>query len=240
MKFLITNDDGIRSEVLPPLAKWVSQYGEVIVVAPKYEQSGKSHGIELHKPFEVAESSLIPGIHSYTVDSTPADCVRFGVIGLNQTYDLVISGINKGLNLGLDISYSGTAGAVFEAACLGVPAVAISTDPADFAPALERLDMVRDFFVRHDLLGKNSIYNVNIPLNSKGIRITRQGGPYYSDEFFCLEGQLYKPKGKCVFADSGNDELDTDATMHGYISIMPLTVNKTNMDAFHALSALNH
>ncbi len=239
MRFLITNDDSIESKVLPPLAKWVSQFGEVIVIAPKQEQSGKSHGIELHRPLEVLESNLIPGIRAYTVDSTPADCVRFGVIGLNQTYDLVISGINKGLNIGLDIAYSGTAGAVFEAACLGIPAVAVSTDPGDFTSALEHLDMIRDFFVRNDLLGKNSIYNINIPLNSRGIRITRQGGPYYSDDFFHQGGNLYKQMGKCVFTDSGNDELDTDAVMHGYISIMPLTINKTNMEVFQTLSSLN-
>ena len=239
MRILITNDDGIRSEVLPSFAKWAGQFGEVTVVAPKEEQSGKSHGIEIHKPFKAIKSNLIPGIEAYAVDSTPADCVRFGILGLHRTYDLVLSGINRGVNIGLDIAYSGTVGAVFEAACLSVPAVAVSTDPSDFTPALKQLDTVYDFFIRHHLLEKNNLYNVNIPLNSRGIRITRQGGPYYSDDFLWQENHLVKPTGKCVYEDSGNNELDTDAVMHGYISITPLTLNRTNMDVFHALSGCN-
>ena len=91
MRILITNDDSISSSVLAPLAQWASKLGEVTVVVPKVEQSGKSHGIELHKAFEVLKTDRIPGIEAYTVDSTPADCLRYAVFGMKRKFDLVIS-----------------------------------------------------------------------------------------------------------------------------------------------------
>ena len=120
MRILVTNDDSISAKQLLPLVRWCQKLGDVTVIVPKYEQSGKSQGIELHKPFEVKQVDLAPDIKAYTVDSTPADCIRFAVFGLKQTYDLVISGINRGFNMGGDIMYSGTAGAVFEAVSPGV------------------------------------------------------------------------------------------------------------------------
>ncbi len=234
MRILITNDDSISSQVLLPLVRWAKKLGEVVVAVPKYEQSGKSHGIEIHKSFEVQQVEFEPGVTAYTVDSTPADCVRVLVLGLHQKFDLVISGINKGLNIGYDIVYSGTAGAAFEAAGLGMNALAISTDPADFTPALENLDRVYDYIVSNGLLEKNQIYNINIPLEAGDIRITRQGGPYYSDDF-SFENLTCSPMGKCVYEESHNYELDTDATLHGYISITPLCADRTNLDVFRSL-----
>ena len=157
LKILITNDDSISSPVLLPLIEWASKLGEVTCVVPKYEQSGKSHSIELREPFEVQKISLAPGIEAYTVDSAPADCVRYAVLGLGMKFDLVISGINKGLNIGIDVLYSGTAAALFEAGCCGIPGVALSTNPETFEDALSRLDQVYDFFVEHKLLEKHII-----------------------------------------------------------------------------------
>lgn len=239
MRILITNDDSISSSVLLPLARWAEKLGEVTVIVPKSEQSAKSHGIELHKSFEVKQIDFADGIRAYTVDSTPADCVRYAVLGLKGKFDFVISGINKGLNLGQDIAYSGTAAAVFEAAYLGIPAVALSTDPSSFEDALAELDRVREFFIQHDLFSKNNIYNVNIPLNPKEIRITRQGGPFYTDDFPFVEPDMVHPKGRFIYEDSHNDDLDTDAVMHGYISITPLTTSRTNLSVFETLSGLN-
>lgn len=240
MRILITNDDSISSSVLLPLAQWTSKLGEVTVVVPKQEQSGKSHGIEIHKSFEVLKTNLSPNIKAYTVDSTPADCVRFAIVGLGQTYDLVISGINKGLNIGQDIIYSGTVSAVMEAAYRGIRSVAISTEFETFDSALESLDTIYDFFVQHDLFGKNNIYNVNIPIHPKGIRITRQGGPYFGDNFVPQENNHYLPVGRSIFTERGETELDTETVLvHRHISITPLTTNRTNMEVFHLLSALN-
>ncbi len=236
MRILITNDDSISSPVLLPLARWAQKFGQVTVFAPKYEQSGKSHGIEIHKAFEVKSYDLYPGIEAYTVDSTPADCVRIAVLGMKKQFDLVISGINKGLNIGLDISYSGTVGAIFEAACLGIPAVAISTDPTGFDWSVSRLDAVAEYFKTHRLMEKCSLYNVNIPTGGEEIRITRQGGPYYSDQFSFAD-DMATPHGIDVFAPTPCDDIDTDCVLRcGNISISPLTLEKTDLCVFESLT----
>ncbi len=241
MRILITNDDSISSPVLLPLAQWAQKLGEVTVFAPKYEQSGKSHGIEIHKAYEVKKTDALGDIEAYTVDSTPADCVRIAVLGMHKQFDLVISGINRGLNIGLDISYSGTIGAIFEAACLGIPAIAFSTTPAGFDHSVEQLDRIWDYFQTHKLLAQHSLYNVNIPeANSKDIRITRQGGPYYSDNF-SFANDMATPHGVDVFQASTCDAIDTDCVLRcGNISISPLTLEKTDLRMFETLSALNN
>ena len=241
LKILITNDDSISSPVLLPLIQWASKLGEVTCVVPKVEQSGKSHSIELRNPFEVCKVELAPGIEAYTVDAAPADCVRYAVLGMKKEFDLIISGINKGLNIGVDVLYSGTAAAVFEAGCCGIPAVAFSTNPETFDDALSHLDQVWDFFQEHKLLEKHSLYNVNIPVGTDGtIRITRQGGRYYSDDFVHEENNMVRPVGKPVFEPSGREDIDTDAVLHyKYISISPMTIVRTQMNVFEELSGLN-
>ena len=240
MRILVTNDDSITSEVLLPLAKWAKQFGEVTVVVPKYEQSGKSHCIEIHKAFEVKQVPFDdPDIKAYTVDSSPADCIRYAIEGMKLKFDFVISGINRGLNLGIDMLYSGTVGAVFEAACFDLPAVALSTEPGGFNEAMEALDEVKEFFIKHDLIKKNSLYNVNIPRNHKEIRITRMGRRYFADDFLPQENDMYRPTGKSVWKDSGDYSIDTDAALSGFISVLPLTLNRTNMAVFNELKALN-
>ena len=240
MRILITNDDSISAPVLPHLIEWAQKLGEVTVVVPKFEQSGKSHSIELHKPFEVLACDRFPGVRTYTVDSSPADCVRYAVLGLHEKFDLVISGINKGFNIGTDILYSGTVSAAFEAVCLGCKALALSTGFEEFHTALAHLDEVWELMGQHDLFSKNDIYNVNFPEHEvKGIRFTRQGGPFYSDEFPSIGDNLVRPTGICIYKDAHDYSVDTDAVLHGYISISPLIPQRTNMPLFRELSALN-
>ena len=236
MKILITNDDGLQASQLVPLIKWCRHLGDVTVAVPKVEQSGKSHGIEIHKPFEAKQVELEPGITVWAVDSTPADCVRFAVLGLKETYDLVISGVNRGLNIGTDMMYSGTVGAACEAVNLGMKAIALSTPPKFYDQATVHLDRVFDYIWQRKLLDLNDIYNVNIPGNPKEILITRQGGPYYSDDFPAIGNDMYRPTGKPIWEDSQDNSLDTDATLHGYISVTPLTVDKTNHAIFRRLT----
>ena len=236
MRILITNDDSISSEVLEPLAKWAKQFGEVTVVVPKYEQSAKSHCIEIRKAFEVKEASFDdPDIKVYTVDSSPADCVRFAVEGMKATFDLVISGINRGFNLGTNILYSGTLGAAFEAATLGLPAIALSTEPGRFDEALGALDEIKDFFVRHDLIKKNNLYNVNIPTNHKGVRITRMGERFFVDEFLPQGNDMYLPTYAEVPEENGDKNVDIYANLAGYISVTPVTFDRTNRGVFEEL-----
>lgn len=240
MKILITNDDGLYASQLIPLIRWAQKLGQVTTVVPKYEQSGKSHGIEIHKAFEVTTVELAPDITAIAVDSTPADCVRYAILGMHGQFDLVISGINRGLNIGRDIMYSGTVGAVLEAANLGVQAIALSTEPKNYDCATERLDEVWAFMQEHHLLQHGDLYNINIPKGSGSIRITRQGGPYYSDDFIPQPENMMLPHGKDVFTPCGNMDIDTDAVLRGgYVSIMPLTLERTDMNLFRSLQQLN-
>ena len=106
MKILLTNDDGIGAKGISVLANWAKRLGEVTVIAPKSEQSGKSHGINIHSEMEIKAVDFPGAARAFAVDSTPADCVRFALLGLGEKFDLVLSGINCGLNIGTDIVYS--------------------------------------------------------------------------------------------------------------------------------------
>lgn len=235
MKILITNDDGVDTLGIRLLAQWAKKLGEVTVVAPKVEQSAKSHAIELIKPIEIKEVPFIDGVKAYSLDSTPADCVRFAVLNLQEQFDLVLSGINRGVNLGADVVYSGTIGAVFEAIRMGIPAIAFSSFPDGQEAATKYLDEVYEYLIQNDLFAQNPIYNVNIPNEAKGIRMTYQGSQYYSDAFIKIEGteNLYRQDGEPI-ADVCPDDMDRDsvALQAGYISITPLMATRTNMTVF--------
>ena len=239
MRILITNDDGIQGEGLLHLVKWAQKLGEVVVAAPKVEQSAKSHTIQIHDRFEVKKVDYLPGVTAYAVDSSPADCVRILTLGLKEQFDLVLSGINRGLNVGSDIMYSGTVAAAFEASALGMKAIAVSTEPGSISTAWEHLDRVWEYFTQHKLLEKHDSYNVNIPACAGEIRITRQGGPYYSDAFLPEENDLYLPKGIPVYQPS-NCCFDTDTVLtHHKISVMPLTTQRVDLAVYEELKALN-
>lgn len=237
MKICITNDDGIRSEGLLRLVQWANKLGDVYVFAPKVEQSAKSHAVEIHKAFEVKPAEVPGAVKAYAVDSTPADCVRFAVLGLHEKFDLVISGVNRGLNIGQDIIYSGTVSAAMEAVALGTNALALSTEPETFDVAFAHLDRVWEYISANDLYSKSRLWNVNIPMNTTGeICITRQGGPYYSDDFGPEENDMYRPLGKAVYAPTENSDFDTDCTLRDRgISMSPLTIDRTDWKAFAAL-----
>ena len=236
MKILIANDDGIRSPVLPLLAKWAMKLGEVTIAAPKVEQSGKSQAIQFIHEIEITEVEIAPGIVGYSVDSTPADCVRFGIHGLKQNYDIIISGINRGYNLGDDIVYSGTCGAIFEGSRMGIKGLALSTDVDNLMNAPEHLDTVWEYIEKNDLYAHNSLYNVNIPHTPNDIRITRQGGMYYTDTFVHRGGHLYVQSGEVV-KDAGGDPLsDINAIRANAISITPLIPTRTEMSVFKKLN----
>ncbi len=238
MKILITNDDGIHAPALPHLIRWARKLGNITCVAPKTEQSGMSQAIDFTRVVEVRPIELAPDLADtaiYSMDSTPADCVRFGVLGLGQTYDLILSGINRGLNLGDDIAYSGTVGAIFEGARLGHKGLALSTDPDSLPEALAGLDRMWAFLCEHRLLERNNLYNINFPPADHGIRITHQGGMFFSDGFESRGEDLYIQVGAPVQYDRSDLTIDIDAIRAGYISVTPLTAGRTAWDAFEAL-----
>ena len=238
MKICITNDDGIYSEGLQRLVAWARKLGEVHVYAPKVEQSAKSHAVEIHKAFEAKPAAVTGAVKAWAVDSTPADCVRFAVLGQKERFDLVISGVNRGLNIGQDIMYSGTCSAAMEAVGLGINALALSTEPQTFDDAFAQLDRIWDYIAENNLYSKARLWNVNIPLNTTGeIRITRQGGPYYSDDFAPEGNDMYRPMGKEIYAPAAHSEFDTDCVLRDRcISLSPLTVDRTDWKAYTALN----
>ncbi|MBR4032772.1 MAG: 5'/3'-nucleotidase SurE [Clostridia bacterium] len=239
MRILITNDDGIFSPVLPRLVRWAQKLGEVVIVAPKVEQSAKSQGIEIRNAVEIKKVLIGGDIEAYAMDSTPADCVRFGVLGLGREYDLVISGINRGFNVGHDISYSGTVAAILEGSRLGVKGLAISTDPQSFDDSVERLDAVWKYICKNRLFELNGLYNVNIPLGSSEFKVTHQGGMYFSDAFECRGEDMYIQVGAPVTSDEANPNSDISAICNGLISVTPITAHKTDFAVYEKLKDLN-
>lgn len=239
MRILITNDDGVASPALPQLIRWAKKHGEVTAVAPKVEQSGKSHAIDFTSAIEIKKVDLAEDVEAWAVASTPADCVRFGVAGLGGGYDMLLSGINRGYNLGADIVYSGTVGAIFEGAREDIMGIALSAEFSVFETAHEYLDMIFDFMKAGHLEKYHCLYNVNIPPEVKGIRITRQGGIYYTDRFVHCGGDMYRVDGE--IAPDACEDLDVDiaAVNAGYISITPLVATRTDLAAFEELKHLN-
>ena len=241
MRILITNDDSVTASQLVPLVRFCQTLGEVTVVVPKVEQSGKSHGIDIHDPFYVQQVVIGDDIPAWTVESTPADCVRWAVLGMKWEFDLVISGVNRGYNIGSDILYSGTVSAACEGVLLGIPAIALSTGFDCYEQAVHHLGDLFAYIEANKLMDVHHAYNINIPASPKGFRITHQGGPYYSDEFPCVgENGLYQASGICVHVNGGDLSLDTDAVISGYVSIMPLTVNRTDWTIYNQLKDLSN
>ena len=164
MKFLITNDDGFGAPGIRLLASVAANFGEVTIVAPVVEQSGISHRISFEKPLQLVEKQE----NGYTVDGTPADCVRVALSLWNE-FDCVLSGMNNGANLGVDVYYSGTVAAAREAAFFGLPAIAFSQYRANYtANNSYDFENTKPLLTRllKDLLGTSpasEILNVNLP-----------------------------------------------------------------------------
>ena len=241
MRFLIVNDDGINAEGIKLLVQWALKYGDVTVVAPKHEQSGKSHAIDFINPLEIKRVDYIEGVEAWSMSSTPADCVRFGVFGLHRTYDLVLSGINRGANMSADIIYSGTMGAIFEAGNQHHKGIAFSTTPKNLENAAKYLDMAYNYILDHNLFDYSNLYNVNIPEEVKGIKITKQGDAYFSDAFYQVDETTFTQYGEMIADTCPEDkDRDTNAFADGFISISPMTKERTDLVAFSKLKELNY
>lgn len=228
MNILITNDDGIQASGILLLAQWARKLGTVTVCAPAAQQSGASHSISIHRNMHIAPAApLLDGIETWQVDSSPADCVRWGTLGLNRTYDLVLSGVNRGYNLGEDIVYSGTCGAIFEAGTRGLKGIAISAEHHIEQLPMQYLDDMWAFIVNNKLLEKYSLLNVNFPPDSKGVKLTTQGGAYFTDDFVHLGDNIYQQQGYCVHNNRHDLHVDTDATVDGWTTVSPLTIRRS-------------
>ena len=236
MKILITNDDGIEAEGLKHLVNWAKTKGEVSVFAPKTQQSAKSHSIEIHRGYEVKKVDIFEGVEAYSVDSTPADCVRIAVLGMKKQFDLVLSGINCGPNLGGDIHYSGTVGACFEGAMCGIKAIAVSAAFNNFDNAVKNIDRVFNEIQSRRMFDFCEIVNVNFPDKGDEILVTKMGPTIYSDEFEFLPDGTAVPRLVCLYNGTRNLELDTDAVMTGHISVTPLRCDMTDNTAYNFIT----
>lgn len=228
MHILITNDDGIFAPGIKKLVKEALKYGRVTVIAPKVEQSAKSHSITVRAPIEFKKlDDRIEGVDTYYADSTPADCVRIAFFHLKLDFDVVFSGVNAGLNLGEDITYSGTCAAATEAAMLGKKGVAFSCNFKNVDMIDKDLSVAMKYVIDNDLLDKYALYNINIPLNAKGILFSRQGHTHYFS-YYSENGSNLTSIGRPEATKDDLELSDVDLTYKNYITITPLNYLRTN------------
>ena len=172
------------------------------------------------------EESIYKDVETYSLTGSPADCVSVGIVYLKLNPDYVISGINNGLNMGIDILYSGTVAACFEAGIHNTKAIAFSCERNELISALQ-IPNVINYISKSENLKNTPILNVNMPINAKGIKITEQGGNQFSNQYDLIDGLIYAT-GVCLNGKAEtNTNADIKAYYDGYISITPLTINRT-------------
>jgi len=240
-RILITNDDGYDAPGLARLAAAMGEVGRVIVVAPDREQSASSHSLTLERPLRVRKVAL----DRYRVDGTPTDCVHLAVDALTggRLPDLVVSGINRGLNIGDDVTYSGTVAGAIEGTLLHVPAIAFSAAEGEDEPT--RLDAANAFAARLGRevldrgLPRGVLLNVNFPAGTpRGVRVTRQGTRTYratSLERLDPAGRPYYWIAGIDMTPTGEADGDHAAIAAGFISVSPLRTNMTDESALDRL-----
>ena len=231
MRILVTNDDGIYSPGLSALAKAATHFGEVRVVAPDVEQSSMGHAITATRPLSYKKSPIkFQVIEAYRVNGTPADCVALGTHLWEKT-DVVLSGINMGVNLGNSMWHSGTLAAAKQAVLLGVKGIAFSTPAGKSEPDWPSLEPYVQK-VLSILLPKPDLYlmNVNFPRNPEGIKWTRQSVRLYDGKVVPGEDPMGRKHYWFTVAPLEPAEEGTDrwAVENGYVSITPLRLDLTN------------
>ena len=223
MKILLVNDDGYGAQGIVLLEKLLQKFGEVFVVAPKHHQSGKGTSIDFNRPLGYQKIDD----HHYILDSVPVNCTMFGLYGINQKIDLVVSGCNHGYNITLDTMYSGTIGACTQALFSRIPAVAFSCQ-FNYDLVEKYFDYVMSYILDNKLLSTDYLLNVNFPVGNKvkGIQITKQHTPKIDYSFFIDEKEVRDDRTNVVVgAKRGTDVY---AIFHDYVSITPLQINQYN------------
>ncbi len=241
-KILVTNDDGVHSEGIHALAAALAALGEVTVVAPHIEASAIGHALTLQRPLRMERLRD----RVYEVDGTPTDCVN---IAITQIYkarpDLVVSGINKGYNLGDDVTYSGTVSGAFEGSLLGVPSIAVSLERSDGAydfsySAASAASMAEAVLERG--VPPQTFLNINVPSGRPaGVRVTVQG----KRNHVTVVNERIDPRGRAYYwIEEGenhwesHDRSDFQAVRDGYVSVTPLQPDLTAHEALGAVEAL--
>lgn len=248
---LLTNDDGIYARGLFILKQALDQIAAVTVVAPERNQSAVSHKITMHKPLRMHDATLGDGSRGYACSGTPADSVRVGLSTVfSEQPDLVVSGINTGHNMGIDVHYSGTVACAREAVIQRLPAVAVSTAYPKLGEKVAdsvwqtTAEIAAEICVKvlESGLPEKVFINLNTPglakEEIKGIRLTRIGSRNYS--LYSIERQdpfgrpYYWPAGSGPIDEDGPDT-DVGAVAAGYVSLTPITVDPTANDVLREL-----
>ncbi len=236
---LVTNDDGIHSPGLMALARSVREIADAYVIAPDRERSAVGHALTMHRPLRV--ENLREQV--YSVNGTPTDCVAVGLAKiLPQKPSLIVSGINRGANLGDDITYSGTVSAAIEGTIFGVPSIAVSimldgTQPPHYEAA-QHYCLLAARFVLKNSLPYDTLLNVNVPnlplREIKGVKFTRQSKRIYDGSVH----ETASPWGEIFYWIGGGkpywehgEDTDINAVMEGYVSITPIHLDLTNNKA---------
>jgi len=245
MRFLLTNDDGIYAKGLSSLYSELSAEADCLIVAPEIEQSAVGHAITISRPLMVRRATKNGNFLGYAVYGTPADCVKLGIKELSdKPVDLVVSGINRGSNAGINVIYSGTVSAATEAVIMGVPALAVSLDTrkdADYTFAAQFIRKLVRLLVGNSGL-RNTAINVNIPAlpreEIKGVTVVRQGKGNITEHF----EKRIDPRDNIYYWISGElppeqEDKDTDvnALAAGFIIITPLQYDLTKYDMLTTL-----
>jgi 5'-nucleotidase len=255
---LVTNDDGVHSPGLLAMKQALEPSGRVSVIAPDSNRSAIGRGITIHNPLHVEEVLLADGSPALATDGTPVDCVRFATLGLlDEPPDIIVSGINLGLNLGDDVTYSGTVAAALEGVLLGRAAIAVSAAPID--PAADQWDgRAYDFraaagftarlvpVVCRDEFPKRVIVNVNAPgLPPEavgGARVCRLGRRIYNDELM-LESSEGNRRRYTIYGGSAShrreEGTDFAAIEAGEIAVTPMHFDLTDIDGMDRLERMS-
>jgi 5'-nucleotidase len=244
-RILITNDDGVRAPGILAVAQALTSFGEVTIVAPAENQSGKGHSISITDPI-FADPVTLPGdLPATALTATPASCVKVAVEALMPNRpDLVVSGINRGYNLGNVTYVSGTVGAAREAALMGIPAIAASLaiEQPDYTTAAKIVRQVAEM-VRKNGLESGAFLNVNVPAASadaiRGIQLARQSMQAGVERF----EEQKSPRGRRYFWNVWNEPTgdvegtDVWAVEHGYVAVTPLHVGEFDQKTYEAWRA---
>lgn len=247
---LLTNDDGFQAKGINSLLDMLLSIGEVVMVAPTETRSGMSGAITVHVPLRIKKVKEDNGLTIYKCSGTPVDCVKLGINQiLDRKPDLVISGINHGLNSSVSVFYSGTMGATFEGCIAGIPSIGLSLNSyhpdADFGASVKYTRKVIENILSNGL-PKGVCLNINFPEGDKvkGVRICRQTAGAWQEKF----EKRQDPHGRTYywltghFDDHEPDSEDTDewAIKNGYVSIVPCQVDMTAYTMMKELNSWNY
>lgn len=246
MHILLTNDDGIHAPGLAALEKELQALGEVSVVAPAHEQSGVSHSITFLSPLICQEVFDGQRRRGWAVEGSPADCVKIGIFEFcRHRPDLIVSGINGGLNAGINVLYSGTVAAAIEGAFFGITSVAVSLEfdaHAEFGKAAGIAVQIIQQLLELKKAGAH-LYNINIPTaairGTPQVRIVPMGVERYGEHFV----KRTDPRGRDYYWATGDPppqhgklETDLSALEKGFVTLTPLHYDMTRYNLLQEMA----